>query len=173
MQFINGWTLAEVLRDLRRLSGMDRQFRASGDHRAIPLDPGIASHQFDPVQQPKDAESNAESLTPPRPDPALSNEMPSSVKTTGSSTRTSAFFRKVAELGLQAADALEYAHRQEIVHRDIKPANLLVDVDGNLWITDFGLARFRGEAGVTMTGDLPGTLRYMSPEQVRATVDGR
>ena len=52
-----------------------------------------------------------------------------------------------------------------MIHRDIKPSNLLVDVPRNLWVADFGLARFQSEAGLTMTGDLLGTLRYMSPEQ--------
>ncbi|HEV3261650.1 MAG TPA: protein kinase [Gemmataceae bacterium] len=85
-------------------------------------------------------------------------------------------FRTVAQLGIQAAEALDYAHREEVVHRDIKPANLLVDVHGNLWITDFGLARFHNDAGLTMTGDVMGTLRYMSPEQAqgqRGQVDHR
>ncbi|MHC4469736.1 MAG: serine/threonine protein kinase, partial [Planctomycetota bacterium] len=50
----------------------------------------------------------------------------------------------------------------------VKPANLLVDGSGRAWITDFGLAAFRTERGLTMTGDLVGTVRYMSPEQTRA-----
>ncbi|MFO0810863.1 MAG: serine/threonine-protein kinase [Gemmataceae bacterium] len=80
-------------------------------------------------------------------------------------------FREVAEVVAQAADALEYAHAMGVVHRDIKPANLMLDADGHLWVTDFGLAKLSSPgdaAGVTMTGDLLGTLRYMSPEQALA-----
>ena len=82
----------------------------------------------------------------------------------------------MARLGIQAAEALDHAHRQGIIHRDIKPANLLMDAHGDLWITDFGMARFSTRAGLTLTGDLLGTLRYMSPEQAlgqRLTVDHR
>ena len=55
------------------------------------------------------------------------------------------FFQRVAQLGIQAAEGLDHAHQQGIVHRDIKPANLLLDLRGNLWITDFGLARFQSD----------------------------
>jgi serine/threonine protein kinase/WD40 repeat protein len=91
-------------------------------------------------------------------------------------SRSSPFFRTVANLGIQAAEALEHAHQLGVIHRDIKPANLLVDIRGNLWITDFGLAHCQSQAGLTMTGDLVGTLRYMSPEQAlakRVVVDHR
>src|SRR5207245_5906999 len=88
--------------------------------------------------------------------------------TTERSTRTPVYFRTVAHLGVQAAEALQHAHGLGVVHRDIKPANLLLDLRGNLWITDFGLAHCQSQAGLTMTGDLVGTLRYMSPEQALA-----
>jgi serine/threonine protein kinase/Flp pilus assembly protein TadD len=82
--------------------------------------------------------------------------------------RDSAVFHKIAEWGIHAAEALEHAHSVGIVHRDIKPANLMIDGHGALWVTDFGLARTAADAGLTMTGDVLGTLRYMSPEQALA-----
>src|SRR5262249_7264673 len=107
---------------------------------------------------------------PHHPTPLPPHEVTPPVGTlsTHRSTTSRAFFRTVAHLCVQAAEALEHAHTKGIIHRDIKPANLLIDTSGNLWITDFGLARMLSEAGLTMTGDLLGTLRYMSPEQALA-----
>jgi WD40 repeat protein/serine/threonine protein kinase len=89
-------------------------------------------------------------------------------RSTERSSGNPAFIRTAASLAVQAADALEHAHEMGIVHRDIKPANLMVDGRGNLWITDFGLAQVPGDGRLTMSGDLLGTLRYMSPEQALA-----
>jgi eukaryotic-like serine/threonine-protein kinase len=74
----------------------------------------------------------------------------------------------VADLGRQAARALEHAHNMGIVHRDVKPANLMLDPTGQLWVTDFGLARVSSDVSLTLTGEMLGTLRYASPEQALA-----
>ncbi len=83
------------------------------------------------------------------------------------------YSRSVAHLGIQVADALEYAVSQGVLHRDIKPSNLLLDMYGTVWLTDFGLAKASGTPDLTHTGDLFGTLRYMAPERFHGRSDVR
>jgi serine/threonine protein kinase len=81
--------------------------------------------------------------------------------------------RSVARLCGQVARALAYAHAQGIVHRDIKPSNLLLDRGGNVWVTDFGVAKLVEEANLTGSGEYVGTLKYMAPEQFAGKCDAR
>ncbi|MCC9642855.1 protein kinase [Rhodopirellula sp. JC740] len=85
-------------------------------------------------------------------------------------------WREVVRWGVDVADALHEAHENGVVHRDIKPSNLMLDGHGKIWVTDFGLARCQTELSLTRSGDVIGTMRYMSPEQSRgqtALIDGR
>ncbi|MBS0207283.1 MAG: serine/threonine protein kinase [Planctomycetes bacterium] len=84
--------------------------------------------------------------------------------------------RIVAQYAATIADALEYAHESGVIHRDIKPGNLLLDSRGTVWVTDFGLAHVVADISLTVTGDVLGTMQYMSPEQAcgkRAVLDNR
>jgi serine/threonine protein kinase len=140
MQFIDGRTLAAAIASLRQSRSKDQG--AKSEEGGQPRE--NASATVEARQRAETLPGDLLSSTPfPQP----------------------AFFRTAAQWGIQAAEALDYAHRQDVIHRDIKPANLLVDGQGSLWVTDFGLARLQGEAGLTLTGDLVGTLRYMSPDQ--------
>jgi WD40 repeat protein len=107
-------------------------------------------------------------------DPASSAVLPGGthVSEMDTSGRRQPFFRSVAQIGRQAAQGLAYAHARGIIHRDIKPSNLLLDTSGVVWITDFGLAKAEDD-GLTATGDVFGTLRYMAPERFRGEGDAR
>ncbi len=83
------------------------------------------------------------------------------------------YYRCLAEVGAQVADALAYAHREGVLHRDVKPSNLLLDTSGRVWVTDFGLAKAEDSDDLTQTGDMIGTLCYMAPERLQGQADAR
>ncbi len=81
---------------------------------------------------------------------------------------------RCAVIGAKLAAALEAAHARKVLHRDIKPQNILMDSQGEPYVTDFGVARVLGEPGITRTGVFLGTPNYASPEQAYlAPLDGR
>ncbi|HHV25516.1 MAG TPA: protein kinase [Methanosarcina sp.] len=83
--------------------------------------------------------------------------------------------RRAIYIVMQILNALNYAHKKNIIHRDIKPSNIILDSTDGVKILDFGIAKIMGERGLTQTGQQLGTVTYMSPEQVRAEkeIDGR
>ncbi len=161
MQLIQGQSLAELIAGLRDSHGVARAAPTSAG-----VSPGAAATGGEqvlpspPAESPSTAPVASAAVDAPR--------RPASSASSLSRFGTREYFRSVAQLGIQAAEALDYAHHNGIVHRDVKPGNLLVNSEGKLWVTDFGLAHIDSEASVTMTGDIVGTLRYMSPEQTQA-----
>jgi serine/threonine protein kinase len=162
MQLIEGQNLATLVQSMR--TEVDPE--SADEHR--PQSQATVAFRRDHSQ----ADDNSDDLPA---DPVPVSTVVAQFSTLRNSRR-GGYYLSIARLIFQAAEALEYAHENGVVHRDIKPANLIVDDAGNLWITDFGLAQFQADAGLTQTGDILGTLRYMSPEQAngpRGLIDQR
>jgi serine/threonine protein kinase/WD40 repeat protein len=151
MQFIAGMGLDAVLAEMRRL------------HRK-----GTANSTGS-----LSVEEVARTLSgDPSPSPAVALPGQSSAPSNRSDSGR-AYWQSVARVGVQVAEALHYAHQHGILHRDVKPSNLLLDGQGVVWVTDFGLAKADDSADLTHTGDVVGTLRYLAPERFNGQSDAR
>ena len=83
------------------------------------------------------------------------------------------YWRDLADVIRQAAEGLDHAHQHSVLHRDIKPGNLLLNAQGQTWITDFGMAKAKNSQELTQSGTLLGTLKYLPPEAFDDGADHR
>ncbi len=176
MQFIQGQGLDVVLQDLKKLRGLKGNAADGTEARSVAA--SLVSGRFarpDTAQATPSPATVAPATAPAAPSappgpPAERREVPQISFTVQAESQ---YFHSIAQIGVQVADALGYAHRQGVLHRDIKPSNLLLDTRGTVWVTDFGLAKSEGTDELTHTGDVVGTLRYMPPERFGGWSDPR
>jgi hypothetical protein len=192
MQLIAGLGLDVVLDDLRRLRGAKSQAgpvagpvpaasRVAGltgldvarslfTGRFVADGPPADGSLTEPFH---DSDSARAANGAPSGSTSSSAILPGSSELSASSDPDRQFYRSIARIGIQVAEALEYANRQGILHRDVKPSNLLLDSHGNVWVADFGLAKTAEADDLTHTGDILGTIRYMAPERFSGHCDAR
>ena len=144
MQYIEGVGLDQVMIQL-----VHTQLQQRLDHGIDSLSDSTAAH--------KAREERAAAL----------NSIVSSADSHSSGSDGRVYWHRFATIGVDLAKALHFAHLQGVLHRDVKPANVLLDRQGQPWLTDFGLAHVTDDANLTRSGDIVGTLRYLAPERLR------
>ncbi len=149
MEFVEGETLAQILARLRTAEGREEEKK----------------NLLQSISQLFERESQATATVEPEAEDGV--EPPTQKRPFGVDDDNQAYYFLLGEAFLGAAEGLQHAHSKGIIHRDIKPSNLILDKEGRLRILDFGLARREGQDSITVSGDLVGTVTYMSPEQAQ------
>jgi len=179
MQFIRGLGLDQVTSEIKRLRAdrlKDRESVSKGPTEAnVPSDSSELSSQSAKALAagvvsgvfPNGETRTGLPLSQNEPSSSGTSDFWGSSKTLTIRESGRTYWNSIARIGEEVALALQYAADEGVLHRDIKPANLMLDLEGKVWLTDFGLATELAGDGLTQTGDIIGTLRYMAPERLK------
>ncbi len=181
MQYIRGLGLDQILVEIKRLRGSEKtadgismSVEAESDRLSAITHKLFGDKTCNDTTIPSASQESGNSQNEASDASHSSNfRLPEEPIAGSISSSLQSYWRSIARIGLQVAQALSYAHGQGVLHRDIKPSNLLLDEKGNVWIADFGLAKSSDDSQLTQSGDIVGTLAYLAPERLQGKSDAR